>query len=56
MDAVPVCDGKKGTGYLKRFFLFLLVDVQGWRLRGLKFTVTVQDVVAQRLTEQGIAN
>jgi integrase len=25
MDAVPVCDGKRGTGYFKRFFLFLLV-------------------------------
>ncbi len=26
MDAVPVCDGN--TGHVKRFFLFLLVDVQ----------------------------
>ena len=29
MDAVRVCDGKRGTGHLKRFFLFLLVDAQG---------------------------
>jgi hypothetical protein len=28
MDAVPVCDGQRGTGHLKRFFLFLLVDAQ----------------------------
>ena len=28
MDAVPVCDGERGTGHLKRFFLFLLVDAQ----------------------------
>lgn len=26
MDAAPVCDGN--TGHVKRFFLFLLVDVQ----------------------------
>jgi hypothetical protein len=29
MDTVPVCDGKRESGHLKRFFLFLLVDAQG---------------------------
>src|ERR1700733_7444067 len=35
MDAVPVCDGQRGTGHLKRFSLFLLVDAQESRKRSL---------------------
>jgi hypothetical protein len=31
MDAAPVCDGKRKSEHLKRFFLFLPVDAQGSR-------------------------
>ena len=27
---MPVCYGKSGIGHLKQFFLFLLVDAQGF--------------------------